>query len=89
MFMFKYNKEWLPPVFSNFFSYNKSLHSYPTRSRNNFHLNNPKIILAHKSLRHHGPDIWNSLQDDIKEVTLLNSFKRRMKDLLLNQYITT
>ena len=89
MFMFKYNKELLPPVFSNFFSYNKSLHSYPTRSRNNIHLNNPKILLAHKSLRHHGPDIWNSLPDDTKDITLLNSFKRRMKELLLNQYITT
>ena len=89
MFMFKYNKELLPPVFSNFFSYNKSLHSYPTRSRNNIHLNNPKILLAHKSLRHHGPDIWNSLPDDTKEITLLYSFKRRMKELLLNQYITT
>ena len=42
MFMFKYNKELLPPVFSNFFSYNKSLHSYPTRSRNYIHLNNQK-----------------------------------------------
>ena len=72
MFMFKYNKELLPPVFSNFFSYNKSLPSYPTRS-----------------LRHHGPDIWNSLLDDTKEITLLYSFKRRMKELLLNQYITT
>ena len=22
------------------------------------HLNNPKILLAHKSLRHHGPDVY-------------------------------
>ena len=89
MFMFKYNKEWLPPVFSNFFSYNRSLPSYPTRSRNNIHLNNKKILLAHKSLRHHGPDNWNSLPYDAKEITLLYLFKRRMKKLLLNQYITT
>ena len=89
LFMFKYNKELLPPVFSNFFSYNKNIHSYPTRSRNDIHLNNPKNLLAHKSLRHHGPEIWNSLPVDIKSEILLNTFKKRVKGLLLNQYITT
>ena len=89
LFMFKYNKQLLPPVFNDFFSYNNSIHSYPTRSRNNIHLSNPKIVLAHKSLRHHGPDIWNSLSDDVKDITFLNSFKRRMKELLLLQYNTT
>ena len=56
---------------------------------NNIHLNNPRISLAQNSLRHHGPDILISLQDDInmiKESTILNSFKKRIKDLLLNQY---
>ena len=76
LFMFKYNKELLPPVFSNFFSYNKNIHSYPTRSRNDIHLNNPKNLLAHKSLRHHGPEIWNSLPVDIKSEILLNTFKK-------------
>ena len=76
LFMFKYTREMLPPVFSNIFLYNKNLHSYPTRSRNNIHLDNPKILLAHKSLRHHGPDIWNALSNDMKEETLLNSFKK-------------
>ena len=89
LFMFKYSNELLPPVFNNFFSYNKNLHSYPTRSRDDIHLNNPKILLAHKSLRHHGPDVWNSLPGNIKEVTLLNSFKKEVKGLLLNQYTTT
>ena len=32
MFMFKYNKEMLPPVFSNYFSYNKSQHAHVTTS---------------------------------------------------------
>ena len=38
LFMFKYVKEILPPVFKNFFSYNKNIHSYPTRACNNIHL---------------------------------------------------
>ena len=86
IFMFKYNKEMLPPVFNGFFSYNNNLHSYPTRTCNNIHLSNPKILLAHKSLRHHGPDIWNSLLDSIKEISILSSFIKGIKQHFLEQY---
>ena len=37
IFMFKYHYEMLPPVFTNFFSYNNNLHSYPTRTCKNIH----------------------------------------------------
>ena len=88
IFMFKYHYEMLPPVFTNLFSYNNNLHSYPTRTCNNIHLNNPRILLAHKALRHHGPDIlWNTLPNSLKQITLLTSFKRSLKETLLNQYI--
>ena len=66
IFMFKYTKDALPQVFRNVFLYNRNVHSYPTRTRNNIHLNNPKLLLAHKSLRHHGPDVWNALPDHVK-----------------------
>ena len=86
LFMFKYKKEALPTIFRNYFTYNRNIHSYPTRTRNNIHLHNPKILLAHKSLRHHGPDIWNTLPDFMKEISHLNCFKRNMKKMLLNKY---
>ena len=86
IFMFKYNKEMLPPVFNGFFLYNNNIHSYPTRACNNIHLRNPKILLAHKSLRHHGPDIWNSLPDSIKENSTLTSFIKAIKTIFLDQY---
>ena len=38
------------PKYLETFSYNRNVHSYPTRTRNNIHLNNPKLLLAHKSL---------------------------------------
>ena len=84
LFMFRYTKELLPPIFSNLFVYNRNVHSYPTRTSNNIHLNNPKILIAHKSLRHHGPDIWNTLPNFIKQSTYLNRFKRIMKKMLIN-----
>ena len=87
VFMFKYFNNQLPSTFDNMFTLNESIHSYPTRSSHNFHLTNPKILLAHKSIRHHGPDLWNSLPNDIKSCTTLYSFKSKMKTKLLSQYM--
>ena len=86
MFMFKYTKNALPSVFNNLFSYNRCFHTYPTRNRNNIHLNNPRRLLAHKSLRHHGPDIWNAIPEIIKQSAFLKIFKRSLRENLLNEY---
>ena len=86
-FMFKYNNDMLPPVFTNLFSYNSNFHSYPTRTCNDMHLNNPKLLLAQKALRHHGPDIWNTLPNSLKDITSLTSFKKSLKQMLSSQYI--
>ena len=75
IFMLKSNLNMLPSTFSNFFTHNNHIHSYSTRQSNDFHLNNPKIIVAYKSIRHHGPDIWNSLPAHIKSCTSFYSFK--------------
>ena len=85
IFMFKYFKNVLP-FFHNVFVQNHTIHSYPTRHRNDIHLTNPKYLLAHKSIRHHGPDIWNSLPDEIKQRTSLFSFKATMKKHILHSY---
>ena len=86
-FMFRYAKNLLPQAFNNFFSYNKNIHSYPTRTRNNIHLKNPRILLAHKSLRHHGPDVWNALPNHSKHSTsFLKPFKRKLKEIMINKY---
>ena len=85
--MFKYVKSVLPPIFSNFFTYNRNIHSYPTRTRNNIHLNNPKTLIAHKSLRHHGPDIWNNLPNCVKQKPFLNPFKKTLKHFVLKKYL--
>ena len=87
IFMFKYTHNLLP-FFHNAFSLNTDVHAYPTRHRNDFHLNNPKLLLAHKSIRHNGPDIWNSLPPHIKQCTSLYSFKANTKKYFLSQYNT-
>ena len=89
MFMHKYNLNILPPNFSNFFTQNTQVHSYPTRRSGDFHLNNPRMILAQKTIRHHGPDVWNSLPADIKSCHSLYSFKSLLKKMFLSQYKRT
>ena len=86
IFMFKYCNNQLPTSFQNLFTLNNTIHSYPTRNSRNFHLINPKLIMAHKSIRHHGPDLWNSLPITIKSCTTIFSFKATMKRNLLSTY---
>ena len=86
IFMYKYNTNLLPLSFQSFFTYNANIHSYPTRRSTDFHLNNPRTLLAHKSIRHHGPDIWNSLPESVKSRTSLHSFKATAKKYVLSKY---
>ena len=47
--MFKHIRNLLP-LFHDVFTHNRDIHSYPTRHSNDFHLNNPKQLLAHRSI---------------------------------------
>ena len=86
IFMFKYNNKLLPRLFNDFFSLNKTFHSYPTRRSNDFHLDNPRTLQAQRTLRHHGPDVWNTLPDSVKRLTTLYTIKRKLKEVFLQQY---
>ena len=86
LFMQKFNLKLLPDVFLDFFQYNTNVHKYPTRHSHDFHLNNPKILMAHRSIRHNGPDIWNALPTKIKKCKSLYSFKALTKKHLISRY---
>jgi len=85
IFMFKHTTHLLP-FFHDAFTQNTNIHSYPTRHSSDFHLNNPKLLIAHRSIRHHGPDIWNSLPEQIHLCTSLFSFKATMKRHIVSNY---
>ena len=86
IFVYKFSKNILPLTFRDMFTLNTNIHSYPTSHSFDLHLSNPKIVLAHRSIRHHGPDVWNSLPSNIKSCTSLYSFKASLKKHLLSQY---
>ena len=86
IFMYKYTHNQLPPLFHNIYNLNSNIHTYPTRHSLDYHLENPKIILAQKSIRHHGPDVWNSLPHNLKQCSTLYSFKASLKKHILSKY---
>ena len=79
MFMFKLSIGEIPPYFFSIFQKNRDIHFYNTRSSDKFHLTNPKIILAQRSIRHTGPDVWHTIPEEIKHRTLISSFKAALK----------
>ena len=65
----------IPPYLSSIFQRNNEIHSHNTRSSGNVHLINPKLTLAQRTIRHYGPEVWLSIPTEIKQRTLLSSFK--------------
>ena len=85
-FMYKYSKKTLPHIFDAMFPLNRSVHDYPTRRSNEFHLPLFRTLLAKKSFMYDGPRFWNSLSESIKNSPSLNSFKKNLKTFLLISY---
>ena len=86
IFMFKYINKQLPSSFNDLFILNNALHHYPTRIAGNVHLLNPRLLLFYKSIRHHGPDIWNNLPPNVKICSSLHSFKLTLKYNMIKSY---
>ena len=85
-FMYKLSKNELPHAFTNLFTQNNLIHSYPTRQSNQYHLPRTRTLLAQKTVFFYGPKFWNSLSNDIINSPNLNCFKRKLKKQLLQPY---
>ena len=82
-FMYRYNNNSLPDIFNSMFPKNQTIHNYPTRQSNEFHLPRLRTLLAQNTFLYTGPKFWNSLDADIKNARSLSSFKHKLKFLLL------
>ena len=86
IFVFRFNTKLLPDsLFFYMFQSNNAVHSYSTRQASNIHLVNPRTTLAHKSIRHSGPDVWNSLPQHVRTLQTPHSFKRAIKRILISK----
>ena len=68
--MFRLYNGQLSTSFFSLFQLDKDIHSYPIGQSDKFHVQNLKTVMALKSIRHTGPDIWNSLPSEIRTLSL-------------------
>ena len=85
-FMYKLNNNLLPSVFNDIFCKNMSIHRYPTRQSNEFHLPLTRTIFTKSVFTFTGPKLWNNLNSATKDAPSLYSFKKRLKTFLLASY---
>ena len=86
IFMHKFSSNNLPEIFLQMFQRNNSIHNYPTRQRDEYHLPRARTIFAQKTIMYSGPKYWNDLPHKVTSCLLLSSFKRQLKQFLLNLY---
>ena len=87
VFMFKYEKGLLPGSFDTYFNYNREFHSYDTRSSGSFRINLSSNEVSHRLFNNSGVKLWNSLEHNIKNANTIFSFKNRIKNHLLHNYL--
>jgi len=83
-FMYKYDNKSLPSAFDSMFFKNQSVHNYPTRQSNEFHLPLLRTLLAQNTFIYDGPKFWNTLDIDVNNVPQLNSFKENLNYIYYN-----
>lgn len=89
-FVYKSYNSLLPIKYSNYFTRPNEIHHYATRSAKNFSLYR---ITAQKSCRintlaSRGPKYWNLLPIIVKTASPLSSFKSKLREHLISQYLT-
>ena len=85
-FMFKFNNKKAPQIFDNIFHRNDTVHNYPTRRSNEFHLPLLRTILAQNTFVYTGPKFWNGLDHTTTDSNTICSFKYKLKKSLLSSY---
>ena len=86
LFMYNFNANKLPSIFSNYFVKNADIHTYPTRSSNLLRPAAFNYDLAQNTIRRQGPILWNSVPDNCKMALSPKSFKRNYKHHLISAY---
>ena len=84
--MFNFKTKNLPKIFDQTFNRNDLFHNYPTRRSNEYHLPLFRTILAQNTFVYTGPNYWNNLDNNLKIITSIHSFKNKLKQLLLQPY---
>ena len=85
-FMFSYIHSLLPPPFLHLFNRNNNFHNYNTRTASNYRPHICRTDIKQFTILYQGPKVWNSLPTDITSSESRLSFKKKILNLLINQY---
>ena len=88
LFVFKFEMNMLPNQFSNYLTKASQIYENFTRAsyQNNYFIPLLNTSKAQRSIKHPGPMIWNALDADLKTCKTFQSFKAKLKNLLLQKY---
>ena len=79
LFMYCYYHNILPSSFSNFFTLNKDIHKYNTRSSSNVHTIQTRTNYQKHSVKYKGILVWNNLTKSITDIKSFSLFRKKIK----------
>ena len=92
-FIFKCLNNTAPINFENWFTKRTEIHNYNTRSSvvdnystNNLYYSYVRTTYGLKQIKVNGPRIWNSLPNDMRNITSLPVFLRQVKNFYFSNY---
>src|SRR6218665_508768 len=83
-FMYKHYINILPPIFSNYFTITSQVNPYNLRSSNNYRPIYSRTNIRMFSIKCAGPNAWNLIPFDLWCLPNLSSFKRNLRNYLLD-----
>ena len=84
IFMYKYIKNMLPSIFDELFIRNRNIVTTTTRQSQDLHLTTCKTVFFMNSIRFKGPRMWNDFSKKVDHFCSYHTFKKRIKQKLLN-----
>ena len=82
-FVFKYFANSLPPVFNNYYETLANTHGLNTRHGSNLRKVSHKTKTGALSIKIHGAELWNKLDNNLKSIPHVKSFRSRYKKSIL------
>ncbi len=85
-YMYNMTRGTLPTPLTNQIKLNSNLHTHNTRNINNPHITQRRTNLASRAIRHKGPYIWYSIQENTRTKRTIKSFQSNLKKNIFASY---
>ena len=84
--VFKCLNNLVPKYLTQYFTSNADLHNHATRRSNDLHPPNPKCNMVKRTFKYAGAIYFNSLPNNVKRATSVNSFKKMLAEYFTLQF---